>query len=151
MAFLENTVIIKKPLTEVFQIATDFTKSPEFMDAVVEVEPLTEGPVRKGYQFKEVREIRGRKAASTIEITEYEQNRSYTASSEQNGLELRYHYTFIETTGGTKVKFAGELFTKGIRNKLFQPLIKKIIKKEDEHHLDNLKTYIEQDSESGNG
>ncbi|GGF20353.1 hypothetical protein GCM10010954_18890 [Halobacillus andaensis] len=150
MAFLESTVIIKKPLEEVFQIATDFTKSPEIMDAVVEVKPLTEGPVRKGYQFREVREIRGRKAASTIEITDFEQNKSYTASSEQNGLDLRYHYTFVETTEGTKIEFVGELFTKGIRNKLAQPLIKKIIKKEDENHLDNLKEFIEQESDSGN-
>ncbi|MCP3027373.1 SRPBCC family protein [Halobacillus sp. A5] len=148
MAFLERTVIVKKPLEEVFDTAADFTKSPEIMDAVVEVQPLTEGPVRKGYQFKEVREIRGRKAASTIEITDFEQNKYFTASSEQNGLDLRYHYKFVETTEGTKIEFKGELFTQGIRNKLAQPLIKKIIKKEDENHLDNLKQYLEKDSSS---
>ncbi|MCP3030960.1 SRPBCC family protein [Halobacillus sp. A1] len=143
MPFLERTVIIKKPLEEVFQTATNFEISPQIMEAVVEVEPLTEGPVRKGYQFKEVREIRGRRAASTIEITDFDSNKSYTASSEQNGLELHYHYTFLETTEGTKVSFTGELFTKGLRNKLAKPMIKKIIKKEDQNHLDKMKDFIE--------
>ncbi|WP_173918380.1 SRPBCC family protein [Halobacillus sp. Marseille-Q1614] len=143
MVFLERQVVIKKPIEEVFLTAIDFSKSPEIMDAVIDVEPLTEGPVREGYQFKEVREIRGRKAAATIEITEFKPNKCYTARSEQNGLDLRYHYNFIETTEGTKVIFKGELFTQGLRNTLFKPLIKKIIKKEDADHLENLKEYIE--------
>ncbi|MFC7060895.1 SRPBCC family protein [Halobacillus seohaensis] len=145
MPFLEKVVIINKPLENVFQAATTFTNSPQMMEAVVGVEPLTQGPVREGYQFKEVREIRGRKVASTIEITNFENNKSYTARSEQNGLDLRYHYQFIETTEGTKVEFKGELFTKGLRNSLVKPLIKKIIKKEDANHLDKMKEYIEKE------
>ncbi|KHE72620.1 SRPBCC family protein [Halobacillus sp. BBL2006] len=143
MSFLERSVIIQKPIGEVFEAATDFSKSPEMMDAVIEVELLSEGPVKEGYKFKETREIRGRKASSVIEVTDFEKNKSYSVRSVQNGLDLRYHYQFIETTGGTRVDFRGELFTEGLRNKLAQPIIKRIIKKEDEHHLEDMKKHIE--------
>ncbi|MGI8313589.1 SRPBCC family protein [Halobacillus mangrovi] len=143
MSFLEKNVVIKKPIEEVFEAATDFRKSPEMMDAVVEVEILSDGPVKEGYKFKETREIRGRKASSVIEVTDFEQNKHYSVRSVQNGLDLRYHYKFVETTEGTRVEFKGELYTEGLRNKLAQPLIKRIIKKEDEHHLEDMKKHIE--------
>ncbi|MBH0230398.1 SRPBCC family protein [Halobacillus yeomjeoni] len=143
MSFINKTVIIRKPIEEVFDEATNFKNGPEVMDNVIDVEILTEGPVREGFQFKETREIRGRKASAIIEITDYKHNKSYTARSEQNGIDLRYHYSFTETTEGTRVDFEGELITKGLRNTLTKPLIQMIIKKEDEKHLDHLKKHIE--------
>ncbi|WP_163527640.1 SRPBCC family protein [Halobacillus ihumii] len=143
MAFLKRSVLINKPTKEVFAAATDFSNSPEIMATVVEAKPITDGPVRKGYQFKEVREIRGRKAASIIEVTEYEPNESYAVRSDQHGIDLRYHYTFVETAEGTRVEFIGELDTKGLRNTLMKPLIKMIIKKEDADHLDKMKAWLE--------
>ncbi|MCA0971226.1 SRPBCC family protein [Halobacillus litoralis] len=146
MSFFTQTITIQKPIDEVFAAATDFKNSPEIMDAVVDVELLTEGPVREGFQFKETREIRGRRVPSKINVTHFEKNKAFSVRSVQQGLDLRYHYTFTETTEGTKVDFRGELFTEGLRNKLTQPLIKKIIKKEDENHLKHLKNFIESSS-----
>ncbi|MFZ0370063.1 MAG: SRPBCC family protein [Halobacillus sp.] len=143
MSFLEKSITIKKPVNEVFEAATDFKNSPEIMDAVIKVELLSEGPVRKGYQFKETREIRGRKASSVIEVTKFLKNQRYSVQSVQNGLDLRYHYTFSEVSDGTKVEFRGELYTEGLRNKLTRPLIERIIRKEDQDHLVHLKNYIE--------
>lgn len=146
MSFLEKTVTIKKPIEDVFEAATDFKNSPEIMDTVVDVELLTDGPVREGFQFKETREIRGRKASSVIEVTEFNKNKNYSVRSAQHGIDLRYHYTFTETTEGTRVDFRGDLFTEGLRNTLTKPLIKRIIKKEDQDHLDHMKKYIESTS-----
>ncbi|MGP4059356.1 hypothetical protein [Halobacillus sp. H74] len=56
---------------------------------------------------------------------------------------MRYHYSFIETSEGTRVDFKGELYTEGLRNKLMKPLVKKIIKKEDQDHLEHMKKFIE--------
>ncbi|RWZ58793.1 hypothetical protein EQV77_07475 [Halobacillus fulvus] len=143
MGFIKQSTMIHKSVDEVFAAATDFSNSPEVMEAVHSVELLTEGSVREGYQFKEVREIRGRKVPSVIEVTSFDLNKHYSVRSVQNGLDLRYHYTFSETPEGTRVDFEGELHTEGLRNKLFQPMIKNIIQKENEHHLDHLKRYIE--------
>ncbi|SFK41658.1 Polyketide cyclase / dehydrase and lipid transport [Halobacillus dabanensis] len=146
MVFMNQSVIIQKPLEEVFAQATDFTNSPEIMDTVVDVELLSEGPVREGFRFKETREIRGKKARSVIEVTDFEQNKKYSVRSHQHGLDLRYQYEFVQTTEGTKIEFIGELYTEGFRNKLMKPLIKLIIKKEDQDHLQHLKKFIETSS-----
>lgn len=146
MVFMNQSVIIRKPLEEVFAQATDFTNSPEIMDTVVDVELLSDGPVREGFRFKETREIRGKKASSVIEVTDFELNKKYSVRSHQHGLDLRYQYEFVQTTEGTKVEFAGELYTEGFRNKLMKPLIKQIIKKEDQDHLQHLKKFIETSS-----
>ncbi|WP_181349094.1 SRPBCC family protein [Thalassobacillus sp. CUG 92003] len=145
MPFLEEQVVIKQPLSVCFERMTDFTNSPQFMENVIEVEALTEGPVREGFQFKETREIRGRKASAVIEVVSYEPNKKYTVRSEQSGIEVIYHYAFLETTVGTKIDFTGELMTKGFRNYMLKPLIKKIIKKEDQHHLEHVKAVMEKD------
>lgn len=143
MSFMNQSVTIQKPIGEVFAQATAFKNSPEIMEAVIDVEILTEGPVREGYEFRETREIRGRKVPAVIEVTAFQPDKSYSVKSVQAGLDLRYHYTFTETTEGTKVDFKGELHTEGLRNKLMKPLIKQIIKKEDQNHLHHLKKFIE--------
>ncbi|MGR9048294.1 SRPBCC family protein [Halobacillus faecis] len=146
MAFMNQSVIIEKPVEEVFSMATDFKNSPEIMDTVIDVQLLSEGPVKEGYRFQETREIRGRKARSIIEVTDFDPNRKYSVRSHQHGLDLRYHYEFVQTSEGTRVDFQGELYTEGLRNKLMKPLIKQIIKKEDQDHLQHLKKFIESSS-----
>ncbi|MFQ3545336.1 SRPBCC family protein [Halobacillus rhizosphaerae] len=143
MGFLEKSVVVKRPIQEVFAAAADFSNSPQIMEPVVAVELLTDGPVRKGYQFKEIREIRGRKVPSIIEVTEFDENVKYAVRSRQQGIELNYFYTFTQTSEGTRIDFNGELITEGIRNKLAKPFLQKIIKKEDQNHLEHLKDYIE--------
>lgn len=55
MTFMKQSVIIQKPLEEVFAAAIDFSNSPEVMDAVVDVELLSEGLcVRVSFQGDEV-------------------------------------------------------------------------------------------------
>ncbi|CDQ18644.1 SRPBCC family protein [Halobacillus karajensis] len=146
MTFMNQTVTIGKPLEDVFTTATNFTISPEIMDTVVAVDILSEGPVKEGYRFQETREIRGRKARSIIEVTDFDPNRKYSVRSYQHGLDLRYHYQFVQTSEGTRIDFQGELYTEGLRNKLMKPLITLIIKKEDKDHLEHLKKFIETSS-----
>lgn len=146
MSFMTQTITIQKPVEDVFEAATNFKNSITIMDAVVDVQLITAGPVKEGYQFKETREIRGRRVSSTITVTDFEQDKAYSVQSVQQGLDLRYHYTFTQTTEGTRVEFRGEMFTEGLRNKLAQPFIKRIIQKEDQDHLKHLKNFIESTS-----
>ncbi|WLR48743.1 hypothetical protein LC065_06055 [Halobacillus litoralis] len=51
MAFMNQSVIIGKSVEEVFSMATDFNNSPKIMDTVIDVQLLSEGPVKEGYRF----------------------------------------------------------------------------------------------------
>ncbi|KMJ59250.1 hypothetical protein AB685_09375 [Bacillus sp. LL01] len=144
MPDIQDSVIISKPVEEVFSFASNLDNSTQVMENVVAIEKLTDGPLNVGSKFKETREIRGRKASSIIEFTEYIPNERYAVKSETNGLKVIYYYDFKPTVeGGTKVHFQGDIHTSGIIMKLTKPIIRKILKKEDGDHLNQLKRLIE--------
>ncbi|WP_235858122.1 SRPBCC family protein [Sutcliffiella cohnii] len=143
MADLHDTVMIEKPLEEVFSYAANLQNSIHIMSNVTHIEKVTEGPVQPGTKFKETREIRGRKASAIIEIVEYEPPNTYSVKSESNGLKVVYRYFFENTAEGTKVTYTGDIYTTGIMMKLSKPIIKKILQKEDGDHLKQLKKVIE--------
>lgn len=144
MADIQDSVVINKPVEEVFSYASNMENSMNIMVNVVEIEKLTEGPLQVGSRFKETREIRGRKASSVIEFIEYAPNKSYAVKSETNGLKVVYYYDFLPADGGgTKVEFKGDIHTTGLVMKLTKPIIRRILKKEDGDHLKQLKTVLE--------
>jgi hypothetical protein len=152
MPDIQDSVVIHKPVEEVFSYASNLDNSKEIMENVVEIERLTEGPLQVGSKFKETREIRGRKASSIIEFTEFLPNERYAVKSETNGLKVVYHYDFKRTVeGGTKVVFQGDIHTSGFMMKLTKPIIRKILKKEDGGHLNQLKRLLEGMAEETNG
>ncbi|WP_404446282.1 SRPBCC family protein [Sutcliffiella horikoshii] len=144
MPDIQDSVIIFKPVEEVFSYAANMDNSTKIMQNVVAIEKLTEGPLQVGTKFKETREIRGRQASSIIEFIEFLPNERYVVQSEANGLKVVYHYDFKPTVdGGTKVHFQGDIHTSGIVMKLTKPIIRKILKKEDGDHLSKLKKLME--------
>ncbi len=144
MPDIQDSVIISKPLEEVFSYAANMNNATDIMQNVVAIEKLTEGPMQVGTKFKETREIRGRQASSIIEFIEFLPNERYVVQSETNGLKVIYHYDFKPTVdGGTKVHFQGDIHTSGFVMKLTKPIIRKILQKEDGDHLSQLKKLLE--------
>jgi hypothetical protein len=143
----KRDIVIDAPVEKVFEAATNVNNFKEIMVNVVEVQLLTEGPFQKGTKFKEVREIKGRKAEAIIEVLECVTNEKYSVKSENNGLFVEYRYVFKPQGEATLIQFEGIIQTKGIMNNLFKPIITSIIKKEDGDHLLYLKQFIEQHSE----
>ena len=143
MAFIKE-VYIDASVETVFKAASDFNNSVFIMDNVVGIEMLTEGPVQKGTKVKEVREVRGRTIESILVFTEYVANQKYSVKSENNGIFIEYHYSFLPQESGTVVNFEWFIRTKGFKNTLLKPIVTAFIKKEDGDHLNKLKEFIEQ-------
>jgi len=143
MAFIKE-VYIDASVETVFKAASDFNNSVFIMDNVVGIEMLTEGPVQKGTKVKEVREVRGRTIESILVFTEYVANQKYSVKSENSGIFIEYHYSFLPQESGTVVNFEGFIRTKGFKNTLLKPIVTAFIKKEDGDHLNKLKEFIEQ-------
>ncbi|MCP3738326.1 SRPBCC family protein [Rossellomorea sp. BNER] len=145
MAELQDSVVIQKPVNVVFQYASDLKNSPKIMENVVAVEKLTIGETKVGTQYKETREIRGKKAEAVIKFIEFTPNQSYAVESEHNGLRVVYTYQFKENGENTFVDFKGDIEVNGLWMKLMKPMIVKILKKEDGDHLRNLKNVMERE------
>lgn len=144
MPAFSDEVTIPQPKDEVFAFAVNMDNFTEVMPNVVKVEKVTEGPVGVGTQYKETREIRGREASSTIEVVDYVSNEKYSVESALEGLRTVYHYRFSESNGETKIRFECEIHAFTFKMKLVKPLFKRIMKKEDGDHLQNMKKAIEQ-------
>ncbi|WP_166805794.1 SRPBCC family protein [Jeotgalibacillus sp. R-1-5s-1] len=143
MGALNQTMVINRPVEEVFAKTVRMENSPQIMDQVEEVTKLTEGPVSKGTRYEEIRNLGGRRVRSELLVTEYEPNRSYAVSSEQNGVQITFRYTFRPEGDGTFITFEGDIQTKGLARSMFKGMIVRMISKEELFHLQRLKKYIE--------
>ncbi|MGD6792920.1 SRPBCC family protein [Metabacillus indicus] len=148
MSAFHDEVTIDAPVEEAFAFAANPENALQFMENVIKVEKLTDGPAAKGTQYRETREIRGRQASAVIEFTEYVPSAKFSVKSEMNGMETVYHYSFTKAGNQTVIRFECEITAKTLKMKLIKPVFAKIMKKEDGDHLKHLKKAIESQKQS---
>src|SRR5436189_6149603 len=76
MSNVEVHTVINRPLAEVFAFVTDFANHPQWENNFLEGKRLTPDPVGVGTRYQCVLKVPGQRVMSTIDITEYEPNRS---------------------------------------------------------------------------
>lgn len=98
------------PLETAFAVITDFANSTEFIDGIVKVKMLTDGPLNIGTRFRETRVILGREAEEEMEVIELEKPTSLTLYAFSHGTEYHSTYTLEPKEAGTKVtlEFRGQ-------------------------------------------
>jgi len=143
MADFYGSIIIEKPLEEVFEYASSMEHAPKYMPAVNRMERLTWDEVGVGSKFRETRWIRGKEVEAEVEIIKFEPNRSFSTKTNSNGLVTIYEYNFEEIVEGTQVQFKAYVQTKGFMMKLTKGLLVKMLSAEEDGHLRNLKELLE--------
>ncbi|MDQ0158143.1 SRPBCC family protein [Alkalibacillus salilacus] len=138
-------IVIQAPVDDVYQVVTKYEYISE-ASHIVDVSIDHVDDLAAGDQLIETRQVRGRKVDSTWTIDEMKENQLFVVSSDQNQLHLTYIYTFSEVEEGTHIRLDVMMKTKGLRNKLMKPFIKKIIEGEDGEQLQYIKNYIEKSS-----
>lgn len=143
MADFRESVIIHKPIKEVFRYIASMENVSELMPTVVKVEKITPGELRKGTKFIETRSVRGSEIKADVELLEYEENKLFTTRSNSNGLITEYHYNFSEIEEGTQAEFKAVIKTTGLRMKLTKRFIVNMMQREDGYQLKYLKEMLE--------
>jgi uncharacterized protein YndB with AHSA1/START domain len=140
---VEHSVVINRPVEEVFAYVADPEKATEYNGELVESKKTSEGPVGVGTTSTAVVKLLGRRIEATNEITGYEPNRKLVnkvTSGPVSGAEGGY--TFESVDGGTRLTFVVEADTSGIF-KLADPLVSRMFKRQQETNLANLKDLLE--------
>ena len=70
MVNVETSIIINRPIEEVFAYLTDAGNNPQWDLGLVEVRQTPERPVGVGTRITEVRKFLGRKMETTSEVVE---------------------------------------------------------------------------------
>ena len=141
MAKVEASVLIDRPVDEVFAYVIDVRNWPQWT-GFPEVKQTSEGPVGVGTTFWGVSEFMGRQAEWTSEVTGYEPNRTVEQKVAWGGMSIEQSMTFEPVEGGTKYTQVGEAEMGGFF-KVAEPIAKRTMQKQMEANLAKLKDILE--------
>lgn len=125
-------------------VALDFvTNYPRWSSEVVELEPLSEGAVRKGYLARQVRVDQGHRSESTFEVAELEAPRRVCFAGVSDP--YRSLYEFDDLGGATRIRFVFEVELREARLRPFEKLIRLAVQDGARRTVRTLKLLIEKD------
>jgi len=142
MVKVETSVVINRPIGEVFAFVTNPENSPQYESGVHEAKKTSKGPMGVGATWQEVRQFMGRRIESTNEVTAYEPNKKFSFKSTSGPFPVEGGYIFEQVEGGTKVTVTGQGETGGFF-KLADPLVARMVKRDLETANANLKDLLE--------
>lgn len=137
----EVTIHLNKPVEQVFAFLMDTSKLATWQSNLIKSEQLTEGPLRMGSRFREIRRINNKETEIQGEITALEPNKrleTKTATKPQ----AMVSYSLDPEQGGTRLKYKFVLITSGLM-RLMEPVIASSIKKDTEADFETLKRVLE--------
>ena len=137
----EVTIHLDKPVEQVFAFLMDTSKLATWQSNLIKSEQLTEGPLRTGSRFREIRRINNKETEIQGEITALEPNKrleTKTATKPQ----AMVSYSLDPEQGGTRLRYKFILITSGLM-RLLEPVIASSIKKDTEADFETLKRVLE--------
>ncbi|MFT4415012.1 SRPBCC family protein [Fredinandcohnia humi] len=136
------------PQEKTFKGLLDINSAGHWMQGLVGIERLDEGPIQVGSQWKETRKMFGKEASEHFEVVElHEPNKIVLRCDGTKGTTCKgeFVFTYIITSSGDRsdVTLHGEI--KGLTGltKLFGKLMAGTFKKACAKDLDALKNYLE--------
>jgi len=113
VARVEASVVINRPVEEVFAYVDDEGNAPKWESYILEAEQTSEGPKGVGTTLRGVGQLLGQRIEFTAEITDYEPNRRVTEKISGGPISLEQTLTFEPVEGGTRLTIVGEGETGG--------------------------------------
>lgn len=137
------STVIKKPVAEVFQFIGEgfFVNYPRWSPEVVELQALSDGPLKRGAMARQVRVDHGHRTESTFAVTEFQPNRRIAFSGVSNAYHCAYEFEAVQAV--TRVAFTFELPTLELYMRPFEKLIREAAQESAERTLRNLKGLLE--------
>jgi uncharacterized membrane protein len=107
---MESTVIIERPVEEVFAFVVDLTNVPSMDPSVQSVEKISEGPIDAGTTFRMRQKAPplGKVREASVRYTAVEPNRKIEFEAMVGPISPTASLTFEQANGATRVVFRGE-------------------------------------------
>ena len=112
MATFENTVMIRRPIEDVFAFLADFENIPKWNYAIADARKISEGPVGVGTIYQQVRSVPSR-SEERFEVTAYNPPRQLEIRGQLGPFPSRLSYDLAATPEGTRVTNSVELELRG--------------------------------------
>jgi uncharacterized protein YndB with AHSA1/START domain len=112
VATFENTVLIRRPIEDVFAFLADFENIPKWNYAIVETRKVSEGAVGVGTIYQQMRSVPSRSEES-FEVTAYNPPRHLEIRGQLGPFPSRLSYALDAIAEGTRVTNSVELEFRG--------------------------------------
>ena len=142
MAKIETSIVINRPVEEVFAVVTNVENNPKWSSAFIEAKKTSAGPIGVGTTWRIVGKLFGQRIETEQECTEYGPNRKFAQKSKAGPIPVQTQQTFEPVEGGTRVSIDGTIEPGGFF-KLAEPLFANMIKRTVEADFANLKDLME--------
>jgi len=148
MTKIEASVLVDRPVEEVWRFVNDFPNAPKWDPDLIECKVTSEGPIGVGTTLQSRRTTRGANLVM-FHVTEYEPGRRMTAEATSPKMMKGSTNTVIleKAEGKTKVNVAWDMKLNGFYS-LLGPLLARSTKKLCETQVGNLKRIMESEPKS---
>jgi carbon monoxide dehydrogenase subunit G len=142
MIKLERSVLIERPVEDVYSFISNFENESKWCEEVVRTQKTSEGPIGVGSTFTDHVEFMGRTIKSSYEILACEPNKSITIETSAGLVPFVATYSFDDADGVTKLAILAEAEPGGVF-KHSTPIIRRRLDKQWEQNFANLKQLLE--------
>ncbi|HLB63201.1 MAG TPA: SRPBCC family protein [Anaerolineales bacterium] len=142
MIKVEASVLISRPVEEVFAFSNNPANSTKWQEGLVESRITSQGPIGVGTQITDVRKFLGRDLDSKLEVIAYQPNKSITLKTVSGPIHFQITQTYEVAEGGAKMTTIGEGEPGGLF-KLAEGAVKKQFENQIQGDLARLKKVME--------
>lgn len=142
MLKVEETVVVGRPIEEVFALLTDPARIPEWQSSALEAHLDGGGPMHVGSTVLEQRKFLGRRMESTMEVLEYEPPHRFRVKASSGPIPFDVTNTLSAAEGGTRIDAVLEGEPGGFF-RLAEPLVGRAVARELRNNLETLKDILE--------
>jgi carbon monoxide dehydrogenase subunit G len=136
-----NTITIERSRHDVFEFLSDLENIPKWNYAIVETRKTSDGPVRVGTTYRQVRSLPSR-SEETLQVTELEPDRRFSVHGVLGPFEGTLSYEFEEIGGSTRLTNGADLEAHGIK-RLAAPIVSGRVRDAVAANLETLKRLLE--------
>ena len=140
MIEVEHTFEIERPVEEVFAYLTDVARLPEWQSSAESAELV--GELAEGARIMEVRTFMGRRATSTLEVTEYDPPRRFSLHVVEGPIQYAVEHALEAVNGRTRITFVGRGET-GRVPRLMHGTVRRAVERQFIKDLEALKNRLE--------
>lgn len=142
-ATIKASIIINKPVDEVFAYVTDVKTWPRWESGLLKAEQTSDGPLNVGTTFRGTNQVLGQRMEWISEVTNYTRCKSWGQKVVSKGWSTEERLAFEPFQGSsTKFSLVSELEMGGLL-RLFAPFVARKMQKQIEKNLVKLKDILE--------
>ena len=142
MFTFEKSVVIDRPVEEVFAFMTNPDNDVLWREGVVLSEFTSDGPMGVGSTMRQVSKFMGREMDTTLEVTVYDPPYQVCVESVSGSMSFEACWNYEDHDGGTFMTFSGEADVGGFF-KVAEGMVARQAKKQMDTDHANLKAVLE--------